>query len=404
MAQDDLPLFKNLEPKHLTVTELTSKIKGILEPAFHDIWVQGEVSNYRPAASGHLYFSLKDSGSSISAALFGAGAKKKLGFDLKDGLQVLCRGKVSIYAPRGNYQFIIDQIEPLGAGALQIAFEQLKAKLAVEGLFDPERKKALPPFPKKIAVITSPTGAVIRDMLNILRRRAPHIEVLVIPAVVQGEEAPRQLIRGIEAANKYKLAEIIVLARGGGSVEDLWCFNDENLARAISASELPIISAVGHEVDFTISDFVSDLRAPTPSAAAEIISGHWMDVARQIQVSSDRMRSMILRELQGRKNLLAHLSARVVSPLDKLREQMQRIDEWAMRMERALHQIVERRKLAFGQLTGKLEALSPLRVLDRGYAITRSESGKVLRSKSDTKPGESFQVVFSDGEAKARFL
>lgn len=404
MAQDDLPLFKNLEPKHLSVTELTSKIKGVLEPAFHDIWVQGEVSNFRPAASGHLYFSLKDSGSSISAALFGAGAKKKLGFDLRDGLQVLCRGKVSIYAPRGNYQFIIDQIEPLGAGALQIAFEQLKSKLAAEGLFDPERKKSLPPFPKKIAVITSPTGAVIRDMLNILKRRAPHIEVLVIPAVVQGEEAPRQLIRGLEAANKYGLAEIIVLARGGGSVEDLWCFNDENLARAIAASELPVISAVGHEIDFTISDFVSDLRAPTPSAAAEIVSGHWMDVARQIQVSGDRMRSMLLRELQGRKNLLAHLAARVVSPLDKLREQMQRVDEWALRMERAVRQVVERRKLAFGQLTGKLEALSPLRVLDRGYSISRSESGKVLRSKSDTKPGESFQVVFSDGEAKARFL
>lgn len=404
MAQDDLPLFKNLEPKHLSVTELTSKIKGVLEPAFHDIWVQGEVSNFRPAASGHLYFSLKDSGSAISAALFGAGAKKKLGFDLRDGLQVLCRGKVSIYAPRGNYQFIIDQIEPLGAGALQIAFEQLKSKLAAEGLFDPERKKSLPQFPKKIAVITSPTGAVIRDMLNILKRRAPHIEVLVIPAVVQGEEAPRQLIRGLEAANKYGLAEIIVLARGGGSVEDLWCFNDENLARAIAASELPVISAVGHEIDFTISDFVSDLRAPTPSAAAEIVSGHWMDVARQILVSGDRMRSMFLRDLQGRKNLLAHLAARVVSPLDKLREQMQRVDEWALRMERALRQVVERRKLAFGQLTGKLEALSPLRVLDRGYSISRSESGKVLRSKSDTKPGESFQVVFSDGEAKARFL
>jgi len=408
MDRDDLPLFRNLTtpevPKHLTVTELTSKIKGILEPAFHDVWVQGEVSNFRPAASGHLYFSLKDSGSSISAALFGAGGKKKLSFDLKDGLQILCRGKVSIYAPRGNYQFIIDQIEPLGAGALQIAFEQLKAKLAVEGLFDSKRKKPLPPFPKKIAVVTSPTGAVIRDMLNILKRRAPHLEVLVIPAVVQGEDAPKQLIRGLEAANKYGLAEIVVLARGGGSIEDLWCFNDETLARAIAASALPVISAVGHEVDFTISDFVSDLRAPTPSAAAEIVSGSWVDVARQIQVSGDRMRSMLLRDMQGKRSLLSHLAARVVSPLDRLREKMQRIDDWSLRMERALHQAVERRKLAFGQVTGKLEALSPLKVLDRGYSIVRTETGKVLRNKSDTKPGDEFSVVFSDGESKARFL
>lgn len=412
MDRDELPLFRNLDaasalkagPKHLSVTELTSKIKGVVEPAFHDVWVQGEVSNFRPAASGHLYFSLKDSGASISAALFGSGAKKRVAFDLKDGLQVLCRGKVSIYAPRGNYQFIIEQIEPLGAGALQIAFEQLKARLAAEGLFDAQRKKPLPLFPKKIAVVTSPTGAAIKDMLNILKRRAPHLEVLVVPAVVQGDDAPKQLIRGIEAANRFHLAEIIVLARGGGSIEDLSCFNDESLARAIAASNLPVISAVGHEIDFTIADFVSDLRAPTPSAAAEIVSGHWVDVARQIQLSSDRMRSMLMRDFMNRKNLLQHLSARVVSPLDKLRERMQRVDEWTTRMERSLRQIVERRKLAFGQVTGKLEALSPLKVLDRGYSIARNDDGTVLRSHSDAKPGEIFLVVFSDGESKAKFL
>jgi exodeoxyribonuclease VII large subunit len=392
------------EPKHYTVTELTSRIKGILEPAFAEVWVQGEISNFRPAASGHLYFSLKDSGSAISAALFGWGSKRKAAFDLKDGLQVLCRGKVSIYAPRGNYQFIIEQIEPLGAGALQVAFEQLKAKLAAEGLFDAKRKRPLPAFPKRIAVVTSPSGAAIRDMLNILRRRAPHIEVVVIPALVQGESASAQIQRGLEAANRYRLGEIVVLARGGGSIEDMWCFNDESLARAIAASELPVVSAVGHEIDFTISDFVSDLRAPTPSAAAEIVSGHWVDVARQIQLSSDRMRMMLLREIAGRKNLLQHLAARVVSPLDRLREQMQRVDDWNLRMERAIHQTIERRKLAFGQVTGKLEALSPLKVLDRGYSIAKDGSGKVLRSKRDAKPGEAFTVVFTDGEAHAKFV
>ncbi len=419
MDRDNGPLFRGLDrndeadeadaspsaraPKPLSVTELTARIKGVLEPAFTDIWVQAEVSNYRPAASGHLYFSLKDSGATVAAALFGAGGKKRVAFDLKDGMQVLVRGKISIYAPRGNYQFIIDQIEPLGAGALQIAFEQLKAKLAAEGLFDPKRKRPLPPFPRKIAVVTSPSGAAIRDMLNILRRRAPHLEVIVIPALVQGLEAPKQIIRGLEAANKYGLGDIIVLARGGGSMEDMWCFNDENLARAIAASKLPVVSAVGHEIDFTISDFVSDLRAPTPSAAAEIVSGHWVDVARNLQQGADRMRSVLLRDLANKRTLVGHLSARVVNPLDRLREQMQRVDEWVLRLERALLNAIDRRKLAFGQLTGKLEALSPLKVLERGYAIARNDEGHVLRKRADAKPGESFSVVFTDGEAKARF-
>jgi exodeoxyribonuclease VII large subunit len=393
---------KKDEPKHLTVTELTSRIKGILEPAFDEIWVQGEVSNYRPAASGHLYFSLKDAGSMISCAQFNRGGKK-LTFEPKDGLQVLVRGKVSVYAPRGNYQLIVDRIEPMGAGALQVAFEQLKAKLAAEGLFDAKRKRPLPAFPKRIAVVTSPSGAAIRDMLNILRRRAPHIEVLVIPALVQGDAACAQIQRGLEAANRLKLGDLVVLARGGGSIEDMWCFNDESLARAIAASELPVVSAVGHEIDFTIADFVADLRAPTPSAAAEIVSGHWVDVARQIQLSSDRMRSTILRDLANRRNLLGHLAARVVSPLDRLREQMQRVDEWSLRLERGMRQTVERRKLAFGQVTGKLEALSPLKVLERGYSIAKDETGKVLRSRRDAKPGEAFSVVFTDGEARAKF-
>lgn len=408
MDRDNGPLFRGLEPdseppKHLTVTELTARIKGALEPAFTDVWLQAEVSNYRPAASGHLYFSLKDSGSTIAAALFGAGGKKRVAFDVKDGMQVLCRGKISVYAPRGNYQFIIEQIEPLGAGALQVAFEQSKAKLAAEGLFDPKRKRPLPPFPKRIAVVTSPSGAAIRDMLNILRRRAPHLEVLVIPALVQGAEAAKQIVRGLEAANRFELGDVVVLARGGGSMEDLWCFNDEVLARAIAASRIPVVSAVGHEIDFTISDFVADLRAPTPSAAAEIVSGHWVDVARALAQGSERMRSILVRDLANKRGLIEHLAARVINPLDRLREQMQRVDEWHLRLERALRNGVERRKLAFGQVTGKLEALSPLKVLERGYAIARNEQGQVLRKRSDAKPGESFSVVFTDGEAKARF-
>lgn len=408
MSYEDLPLFNNQQPldgpKHWSVSELTTKIRGILEPAFHEVWVQGEVSNYRPAASGHLYFSLKDSGSSISAAIFGTGGRKKILFDLKDGLQILCRGKVSVYPPRGSYQLVIDQVEPLGAGALQLAFEQMKARLASDGLFDQDHKKSLPLFPKKIAVITSPTGAAIQDMLNVMKRRAPHVEVLVVPAVVQGDGAPAQLIRGLEAVNRHHLADLIVLARGGGSIEDLWCFNDEALARAIFASEIPVVSAVGHEIDFTISDFVSDLRAPTPSAAAEIVTRHWMDMIQQLQMANDRIYQIVSRDLVNKKNLLAHLSARVISPIDKLREQAQRTDDLYLRMERSLRHTLEKRKLALGQILGKMDALSPLKVLERGYSIMKAKDGKVIRSQKQIVKDDIVTVTFHDGQTQAQIL
>ena len=385
-------------PKHWTVSELTNQIRGVLEPAFRQVWVQGELSNCRPAASGHVYFSLKDENASISAAVFGWGAKTKRSFELKDGLQVLCRGKLSVYPPRGSYQLVVDQVEPLGAGALQVAFEQLKAKLAAEGLFESARKRELPSYPRSIAVITSPSGAVIQDMLNILRRRAPQIRVLVIPALVQGDEAPRHLIRGIEAANRLNLGEIIVLARGGGSMEDLWGFNNEALARAVAASRLPIISAVGHEVDFTISDFVSDLRAPTPSAAAEIISGDWVEAGALVRDARARLRAAILREISHRRALFTQVAARVVSPRDRLREQAQRCDDLALRLERAIRLRMDRRVASLEQLAGKLDALSPLKVLERGYSLVRAESGSVIRSADEIQTGQKLKVTFHDGD------
>jgi exodeoxyribonuclease VII large subunit len=400
-SDGELPLFADIAPKHWTVSELTTRIRGVLEPAFRDVWVQGEVSNCRPAASGHVYFSLKDENASISIALFGwgkaGGAKRS--FEIKDGLQILCRGKVSVYAPRGGYQLIAEHVEPLGAGALQIAFEQLKERLAAEGLFDSRKKRPLPSHPKSIAVITSPSGAVIQDMLNILRRRAPHLKIVVIPALVQGDEAPRHLIRGIEAANRLSLGEVIVLARGGGSMEDLWCFNDEALARAISSSRLPIVSAVGHEIDFTISDFTADLRAPTPSAAAEILSGGWVDAGAQVRDAGSRLLSAVQRDLAQRLKLLEYLAARVVSPRDRLREQSQRCDELAMRLERALRMQMERKGAALEQCAGKLDALSPLRVLERGYTLVREagELGRVVRSAADVRPGQKLKVTFHDG-------
>ena len=392
-------------PQYLTVTELTFRIRRVLEPAFTQVWVQGEVSNFRPASSGHVYFSLKDQGASISAASFGWG-KKRNGFELKDGLQVICRGKLSIYPPRGNYQLTVDQIEPLGAGALQAAFEQLKTKLSEEGLFDSKRKKALPLFPARLVVVTSPSGAAIQDMLNILNRRAPHLKVLVIPALVQGNEAPTQLIRGLELANQYSLGDVVVLARGGGSMEDLWCFNDEKLARAIAASRLPVISAVGHEIDFTISDFVADLRAPTPSAAAEIVTGHWVDAIGRLKESKGRIWNALVRDIANRKALLSHLSARVVSPRDRLREQGQRCDELALRLERGILARIERSRAGMERLTGKLDALSPLRVLERGYSIVREETddGKVIRSSTQLIAGQSLRLTFHDGGARVRVM
>ena len=391
------------KPKPLSVSELTTQIRGVLEPSFAQVWVQGEISNHRPATSGHAYFSLKDGGATISAAIFGWGSRKRA-FELKDGLQVLCRGKVSVYPPRGSYQLTVEHVEPLGAGALQIAFEQLKARLAGEGLFDSARKRALPRFPARIAVVTSPSGAAIQDMLNILARRAPWVRVTVIPAVVQGDGAPAQIIRGLDLANRHDLGDLVVLARGGGSIEDLWCFNDEGLARAIAASRLPVISAVGHEIDFTISDFVSDLRAPTPSAAAEIATGHWVDSVSQLRDSRMRLRAAIVRDLVTRKQLLSHIVARVVSPRDRLREQAQRTDELFLRLERAFHVRMEKRHALMGQLTGKLDALSPLKVLERGYSIVRdaTDEGTVIRSAAQIQSGQELQITFYDGKKAVR--
>ena len=300
----------------------------------------------------------------------------------------------------------MDHIEPLGAGAATAAFEQLKAKLAAEGLFDSSRKRALPRFPSRVAVVTSPTGAAIQDMLNILRRRAPFLRVTVIPALVQGDQASAQILKGLELANRHELGDVVVLARGGGSIEDLGCFNDEALARAIAASRLPVVSAVGHEVDFTISDFVADLRAPTPSAAAEIVSGHWVEAIQRLGDMRGRLRTSMQRDLQTRKVLLSHVTARVISPKDRLREQIQRTDELFSRLERAFRVRLEKRQALIAQLSGKLEALSPLRVLERGYSIVRDsqERGAVIKSASQVHAGQGLDLVFHDGSRPVRVL
>jgi len=345
---------------------------------------------------------LKDEGATISAASFGWG-RRKVQFKLSDGLKVLCHGKLSVYPPRGNYQITVDHIEPLGMGALQLAFEQLKQKLATEGLFDPSLKRSLPRYPQRIAVITSPTGAAIQDILNVLGRRAPWIKVLVVPAVVQGDEAPRHLTKAIQVVNQNRLGDVILLTRGGGSIEDLWCFNDEALARAIRSSVIPLVSAVGHEIDFTISDFVSDLRAPTPSAGAEILTSQWVMLSEQIQQSDFRLRSALKNRLQNLNLVISQWSSRLKDPRDRLKEQSQRIDEIQERLFRALKVRLQRSSQQWIQWSQLLDSYSPLKVLERGYSIVRkSEDDQIVRSSSELSEGDTVSLLFKDGSRKAK--
>ncbi|MBC7395828.1 MAG: exodeoxyribonuclease VII large subunit, partial [Bdellovibrionales bacterium] len=392
MSDEDLPLFQasglSVKSPALSVSEITYKIKSSLESDFSEVWVKGEISNLKVASSGHVYFSLKDDGANLSAAAFGWG-RKKVSFQLKDGLEVLCRGNISVYAPRGNYQLLVDMIEPLGAGALQLAFDQLKQKLQLEGLFETKRKREIPKYPSRIVVITSPQAAALRDVLTVLKRRAPFVEVILVPTLVQGQDAAEKIMQAIKVANHYKLGEVILLTRGGGSIEDLWSFNHEELARVISSSEIPIISAVGHEVDFTIADFVSDLRAPTPSAGAEILSQHWVELRERTRHLHERLFMSFRRELLLKRRTLEALAAQLKSPRDQLREKAQRVDELSLSLERCMRLTIERRQSSLGQLTSKLHALSPLNVLSRGYALVqRAADKKVLRSSKEVKKGD----------------
>lgn len=388
-----------------SITELTHRIRGKIEPGFASIWIQGEISNFRPASSGHLYFSLKDSQSTISAAIFGWGTKLKTRFEIKEGMEMICHGKISIYPPRGSYQIIIDHVEPLGAGALQLAFEQLKEKLKREGLFDPQSKKAIPKLPKKVAIITSPTGAALQDMLTVMNRRAPGVEILVIPALVQGDQAAAQIVKGLQLVDRHQLADVVVLARGGGSLEDLWCFNDEKLAWAIASCSVPVVSAVGHEIDFTIADFVADLRAPTPSAAGEILTAGWLEIVAQLQTLQERIVLGMRRKIIDAENRLQHLSSRLRSPRDLIREKMQRADEISMRLQAAIRVKLEKSRYQYELWAGKLNMLSPLRVLERGFTLTFRNDGKeVIRSANQLETQDEIRIRFKDGEKKALVL
>lgn len=433
--------------KIYSVYDITSEIKRSLD-GMGILWIQGEISNFKRHTSGHLYFSLKDSRAQIKVAFF-KNNNMYLKFRPEDGMEVVVRGRLSVYEPRGDYQVIVEYMEPVGLGSLQLAFEQLKEKLRKEGLFEDSHKISLPLLPRKVGIVTSPTGAAIRDMLRILKRRNASLDVLLYPVKVQGQGAAEEIAAGIRCLNGRSDIDVIIIGRGGGSIEDLWAFNEEIVARAIYESELPLISAVGHEVDYTISDFVADLRAPTPSAAAEMVSGARDDLRMSVSSLRGRLSQAVRRGLERRRlhlERLAHNKAFTVAP-NKIRDLQQRFDEATLRTSQAMrnytYEVRHREQVLSARLksldlrrvirhkkdilvrmrqgliaairvqlqqgrsrmelaVGKADALSPLAILKRGFALCRDSKGAVVKRATDVAVGDNVRVTLAAGELDCR--
>lgn len=439
--------IQDQEIKALTVSDLNGLIKRSMEDQFSLVWLKAEISNFKPHTSGHFYFSLKDTRSQISAVMF-RGANSRLQFKPKDGMEVIVRGRISVYEPRGNYQILVEKMDAVGAGSLQKAFEDLKLKLQSEGLFDSQHKKPLPRLPKKIALITSPTGAAVKDMVQVLGRRYKAAEILIIPSLTQGEGAARSLIASVKLLQKLKV-DVAIIGRGGGSIEDLWCFNDEGLARALFECETPIVSAVGHEIDFTICDFVCDLRAPTPSAAAELVSQDVESIIESLRNKQSAMRTHLKNFLIRKKNELRFVSQRLVDPKRKLQDLFLKCEEQSQRIVALMRQQLRLRqtehlglrqrlylratfykkqnetlkllkqrlpaatfmslrskKQEFRSLVELLDTLNPLSILHRGFAVARREDadGKVITSASDIKVDDEIWVGLASGSLQTKVL
>ena len=386
----------------LSISELTQFIKFQLEQSFDYLWVEGEISNFRIPSSGHFYFTLKDEKSQIRAVMFRS-QNRTLEFAPEDGLSVICRGRLNVYETRGEYQLILDYLEPKGRGALQLAFEQLKQKLAQEGLFDPDHKKPLPQLPRKIGIVTSPTGAAIRDILNVIERRFANVEILICPVKVQGEGAAQEIATALQELNQIPEIDVVILARGGGSIEDLWPFNEEVVARAIYHSEIPVISAVGHEVDFTIADFVASLRAPTPSAAAELVVRNKGDLIRNLDTTYVRLKNSIRKVYEFNQSRFAFLQKRMPDPRKMIPGLRLTIDEYGERIAFHVSNAVKIKKEKIEGMMGRLDALSPLNVLKRGYSITRTVPDlKVVRDAKQLASGDKINVRLFKGELMCR--
>ena len=403
--ESDAPVVGREEP--ISVSALNESIKALLEetPTLRHVYLRGEISNFTHHRSGHLYFSLKDEGSLIRAVMF-RGNASRLAFLPENGMKVLVRGSVSLFVRDGSYQIYVSEMEPDGVGALYLAFERLKKKLAAEGLFDETRKRPLPKIPSRIGVITSPTGAAVRDIMNILGRRFPYAEVLLYPALVQGSEAPASLIAGLRALAVRGDTDVIIIGRGGGSMEDLWAFNDEALARAIAASPIPVISAVGHETDFTIADFVADRRAPTPSAAAEIAVPDIGELMRKFTNITTHTELLLGRRIERARAALSELAGRRVlaDPEGLFTERRMTASYLGERMASAIENRLLSLRSGFGENAGRLEAMSPLSILRRGYTVAMGEDGVAKRSVTEISIGESLRLRLSDGLATARVI
>ncbi|MBR4873684.1 MAG: exodeoxyribonuclease VII large subunit [Clostridia bacterium] len=387
--------------RFLTVSQINEYVKMLMDsnPVLKNVWVKGEISNFKNHYStGHLYFSLKDDTGLLRAVMFRTSAQK-LNFLPKDGMKVLVRGRISAFVRDGQYQIYAEEMVPDGVGALYLAFEQLKQKLAARGLFDEARKKPLPKYPARIGIVTSPTGAAIRDMLNILGRRFPCAEIRLYPAQVQGPDAPPQLIRGIEYFNKSQSADVIIVGRGGGSAEDLWAFNDERLALCVAASKIPVISAVGHESDFTICDFVADRRAPTPSAAAELAVPDREELLRSLAKVSGKLSSVLSRRIETDRSRLKLLreSGVLSGAAPMLNEKRMMLLYMEKNLDGVLRNTVTRSSTALSGVAARLEALSPLSVLARGYSVVTDADGASVRSISRVKVEDDISVRVSDG-------
>jgi exodeoxyribonuclease VII large subunit len=442
------PMTSKPERKVFTVSEITGRIKALLELEFSSVWVEGEISNFTRAASGHLYFTIKDDTAQLRCVCFRTYARG-IRFRPEDGLKVVARGSLSIYERRGEYQLYVEVMEPVGIGALQLAFEQLKAKLQGEGLFDTARKKPLPVYPHTVGVVTSPTGAAIQDILRILKRRNESINVLIYPAKVQGEGAAAEIVEGIRYFNREQNVDVLIVGRGGGSIEDLWAFNEEVVARAIAASKIPVISAVGHEIDFTIADFAADLRAPTPSAAAEIVSSAKEEISKHLaRLYGQIENSLTLLLNRSRRRLLELTGSQGFSVAHgRLKEFRQLFDELAFKLSLGMQAMVReranqlqllhnrvvffdlKRMIRMGELrleqrekqvesgfrtrlatarnalmifSGKLESLSPLKVLERGYAIVKTGGGVILNDAKGIQIGTPLFIQLWQGSLRAR--
>ncbi len=381
-----------------SVFELNQMVQDLLEDAFLPIWIEGEVSNFASPNSGHWYFSLKDTNAQVRCALFN-GRQRYKDNQPKNGMQILVRAKISLYPTRGEFQLIIDQFEPAGEGALRKAFEKLKIKLAAEGLFEAQYKKSLPKFPSTVGVISSATGAALRDICIVLKKRFPAIAVIVYPCLVQGKNAPAQIVQQIQVANQRRECEALILARGGGSLEDLWSFNEECVARAIFKSELPLISAIGHETDFTIADFVADCRAATPSMAAQLVSPDSHEYQQHLGKTYLRLTKTIRYLLNAYRQTLENISKRLRHPKQRLQDSTQRCDELTQRLNLSIKNQLQTHQQKLLGLSRTLHAISPLASLARGYAIvTDAQTKKILRNSNKIKSGQKIITKLAKGE------